>query len=166
VRALSVHNLFEYGEPDAVQGQGPYWMVRAKAAALKLAALLRPTTEMAGTQAVPWGWVFGGPGDNEGIKLLQADPLSLQRIQLRMVSSILERLPAAVPFEECRTPIQVIASDRNLVCPYSLVARNYERLGAKKELVTLEGRPQWELNQAFHELYCEHVIRWFKAHLA
>ena len=38
VRAISVHNLFEYGEPDAVQGQGPYWMVRVKAAALRIAA--------------------------------------------------------------------------------------------------------------------------------
>src|SRR5205085_1398925 len=63
VKAISVHNLFEYGEPGAVQGQGPYWMVRAKAAALRVAALVRPTTEMPGTQAVPWHWIFGGPGD-------------------------------------------------------------------------------------------------------
>ncbi len=163
VRAISVHNLFEYGEPDAVQGQGPYWMVRAKAAALQVAALLRPSAELAGTQAVPWHWVFGGPGDDDGIRLLEADPLSLQRIQLRMVSSILEKLPTPVPFEACRTPVQVIASDRNLVCPYHLVTRNYERLGGPKELITLEGRPQWELNRAFHEEYCAHVIRWFQA---
>jgi len=164
VRAMSVHNLFEYGEPDAVQGQGPYWMVRAKAAALKLGSTLSPTTEMPGTQAVPWEWIFAGPGDDEGIRLLQGDPLSLRTIQLKMVSSILEKLPPPVPFEACRTPIQVIASDRNLVCPYPLVIRNYERLGAPKELVTLPGRPQWELNRAFHEEYCAHVVRWFDAH--
>ena len=163
VRAISVHNLFEYGERDAVQGQGPYWMVRAKAAALQLASLLRPTAEMAGTKAVPWPWIFGGPGDEEGIRLLEADPLSLQKIQLRMVASILEKLPAPVSFEECHTPVQVIASDANLVCPYGLVTRNFERLGGPKELITLEGKPQWELNREFHEAYCAHVIRWFEA---
>jgi pimeloyl-ACP methyl ester carboxylesterase len=163
VRAISVHNLFEYGEPGAVQGQGPYWMVRAKAAALSVAALLRPTTEMPGTQAVPWEWIFGGPGDDEGIRLLQGDPLSLQTIQIRMVSSILEKLPPPTPFEQCRTPVQVIASNRNLVCPYELVTRNYGRLGGPKELITLDGKPQWELNREFHEQYCAHVIRWFEA---
>jgi pimeloyl-ACP methyl ester carboxylesterase len=163
VRAISVHNLFEYGEPDAVQGQGPYWLVRAKAAALSVAALVRPTTEMPGSQAVPWEWIFGGPGDDEGIRLLHGDPLSLHTIQIRMVSSILEKLPPPTPFEQCRTPVQVIASNRNLVCPYELVTRNYQRLGGPKELITLDGRPQWELNREFHELYCAHVIRWFEA---
>ncbi len=163
VRAISVHNLFEYGEPGAVQGQGPYWVVRAKAAALRIAALVRPTTEMPGTQAVPWEWIFGGPGDDEGIQLLQGDPLSLHTIQIRMVSSILEKLPPPTPFEQCRTPVQVIASNRNLVCPYELVTRNYQRLGGPKELITLDGKPQWELNREFHELYCGHVIRWFEA---
>lgn len=163
VRAISVHNLFEYGEPDAVQGQGPYWMVRAKAAALRIAALVRPTTEMPGTQAVPWEWIFAGPGDDEGIRLLQGDPLSLHTIQIRMVSSILEKLPPPTPFEQCRTPVQVIASNRNLVCPYELVTRNYRRLGGPKELITLDGRPQWELNREFNEMYCGHVIRWFEA---
>ena len=163
VRAISVHNLFEYGEPDAVQGQGPYWMVRAKAAALSIAALVRPTTEMPGTQAVPSEWIFAGPGDDEGIRLLQGDPLSLHTIQIRMVSSILEKLPPPTPFEQCRTPVQVIASNRNLVCPYELVTRNYRRLGGPKELITLDGRPQWELNREFNELYCGHVIRWFEA---
>jgi pimeloyl-ACP methyl ester carboxylesterase len=163
VRAISVHNLFEYGEPDAVQGQGPYWLVRAKAAALSVAALVRPTTEMPATQAVPWEWIFAGPGDDEGIRLLQGDPLSLQTIQIRMVSSILEKLPPPTPFERCQTPVQVIASNRNLVCPYELVTRNYQRLGGPKELITLDGKPQWELNREFHEMYCAHVIRWFEA---
>jgi hypothetical protein len=118
---------------------------------------------MPGSQAVPWEWIFGGPGDDEGIRLLHGDPLSLHTIQIRMVSSILEKLPPPTPFEHCRTPVQVIASNRNLVCPYELVTRNYQRLGGPKELITLDGRPQWELNREFHELYCAHVIRWFEA---
>jgi hypothetical protein len=44
------------------------------------------------------------------------------------------------------------------------VTRNYERLGGPKELVTLSGRPQWELNREFQEEYCALVIRWFRQH--
>jgi pimeloyl-ACP methyl ester carboxylesterase len=162
VAAISVHNLFEYGEPDAVQGQGPYWLVRAKAGALAAAAALRPSTTMPGSKAVPWEWIFAGPGDAARIETLYKDPLALRQVQLRMVSSILQKRPPPVPFEQCRTPVQVIASDRNKVCPYSLVTRNYERLGGSKELVTLPGKPQWELNREFQEDYCELVIRWFR----
>jgi len=163
IRAMSVHNLFEYGERDAVQGQGPYWLVRLKAAGAGLAARLRPSAAMAGTKSVPWEWIFAGPGDDRMIQLLERDPLSLQRIELRMVSSILQRRPLPVAFERCSTPVQVIASDQNRVCPYELVRRNYQRLGGPKEFVTLHGRPQWELNREFSETYCEQVIRWFRA---
>jgi alpha-beta hydrolase superfamily lysophospholipase len=164
IRAISVHNLFEYGEPDSVQGQGPHWMVRAKAAALDVATLVRPTTTMPGPKSVPWDWIFAGPGDDEMIELLQRDPLSLQTIQFRMMNSILQRRPAPVPFEACRLPVQVIASDKNNVCPYELVIRNFDRLGGPKELITLAGKPQWETNREFNEEYCAHVIRWFKMH--
>ena len=164
IRAISVHNLFEYGEPDAVQGQGPYWLVRAKAAMLAGAAALRPSTSIPGSKSVPWEWIFGGPGDDENIRLLQRDPLGLRRIELRMMNSILARQSPPVRFEDCRVPVQVIASDRNRVCPYELVTRNYQRLGGPKELITLSGRPQWETNRAFNEAYCAHVIRWFDQH--
>lgn len=161
IQAISVHNLFEYGEPDAVQGQGPFWMVRAKARILAGATALRPSTSIPGTKSVPWEWIFGGPGDDHNIQLLQRDPLSLQKIELRMMNSILARKPAPVPFEDCRVPVQVIASGSNRVCPYELVTRNFERLGGPKELITLPGRPQWETNRDFNEEYCAHVIRWF-----
>jgi alpha-beta hydrolase superfamily lysophospholipase len=162
--AMSVHNLFEYGEPGAVQGQGPYWLVRAKAAALAAAAAVRPSTVMPGKKAVPWEWIFAGPGDETRIETLYRDPLALQQVELRMVASILQKRPAPLPFERCLTPVQVIASDRNKVCPYGLVTRNYARLGGPKELITLRGKPQWELNRAFQEHYCTHVIRWFRQH--
>ncbi len=164
VRAISVHNLFEYGEPDSVQGHGPHWLVRTKSAGVALAAIAAPAAALAGRDAIQWDWVFGGDGDRERIELLQQDPLSLKRIELRMVSSILRRRRAPVPFESCRTPVQVVMSDRNRVCPERLVVRNFERLGGEKELVRLEGKPQWELNQAFQEAYCQPVIRWFSAH--
>ena len=163
IRAISVHNLFEYGEPGSVQGQGPHWMVRAKAFGLGALSRLRPSTALDGTRIVPWEWIYGGPGDRQMIELLEQDPLSLRRVELRMAHSILERRSPPVPFERCRTPVQVIASDRNRVCPFELVTRNYERLGGPKELVVLEGRPQWEFNRPFHEAYCAHVMRWFEA---
>ena len=55
----------------------------------------------------------------------------------------------------------MIASDRNLVCHYELVTRNYARLGGSKELITLAGHPQWETNREFNEMYSQHVIHWF-----
>ncbi len=164
VRAISVHNLFEYGEPDAVQGQGPYWMVRAKAAGLAAAVAAAPAATMPGTDAVHWDWVFGATDDQEQIELLQADPLSLSKVELRMLRSILERRRPAVAFEDCRTPVQVIVSERNKVCPEQLVLRNYARLGGEKEVVRLAGKPQWELNREFQEAYCAPVMRWFSAH--
>jgi hypothetical protein len=137
-------------------------MVRAKATALAAAAAVRPSTTMSGKQAVPWEWIFAGPGDDERIETLYRDPLALQKVELRMAASIMQKRPAPVPFEACRTPVQVIASDQNKVCPYELVTRNYERLGGPKELITLHGKGQWELNREFQEEYCQHVIRWFR----
>lgn len=164
VRAISVHNLFEYGEADSVQGQGPHWMVRTKAAGMTLAATAAPAAALPGSDAIRWDWVFGGPGDRERIELLQQDPLSLKRVEYRMVRSILQRRRPPVSFESCRTPVQVIVSDHNLVCPERLVLRSFERLGGEKELIRLQGKPQWELNREFQEGYCEPVIRWFSAH--
>jgi pimeloyl-ACP methyl ester carboxylesterase len=166
IRAISVHNLFEYGEPDSVQGQGPHWMVRAKAGGLASLAAMRPTTSIPGTKSVPWEWIYGGPGDDEMIATLERDPLSLRKIELRMMNSILQKRPAPVSFEACRLPVQVIATDENKVCPYELVTRNYARLGGPKELIDMHGHPQWETNRAFNEEYCAHVIRWFRLHLA
>jgi hypothetical protein len=72
-------------------------------------------------------------------------------------------LPAPVHFEDCRTPVQVIASEANQIWPYEMVVRNFTRLGGPKELITLPNAPQWETNREFHENYCAEVIRWFRA---
>ena len=73
------------------------------------------------------------------------------------------RLPPPVPFEACRTPVQVIASEYNRIWRHNVVAHNYRRLAGPKELVTLRGARQWEYNAEFAERYATHVIRWFKA---
>lgn len=162
IQAISVHNLFEYGEPDSVQGQGPHWLVRAKAGGLAGLAAVRPTTAIPGHKSVPWEWIYGGPGDDAMIELLKKDPLALRSIDLRMMSSILAARPAEVPFEECRLPVQLIATDQNKVCPFELVMRNFERLSGPKDLIIMHGRPQWETNRTFAEEYCAHVTRWFE----
>jgi pSer/pThr/pTyr-binding forkhead associated (FHA) protein len=68
-----------------------------------------------------------------------------------------------VRFEDCFTPVQVIASERNEIWPYEMVERNFKRLGGGKEMVTLRNAPQWDTTREFHEAYCEHVLRWFRA---
>lgn len=164
IRAISVHTLFEYGDPGGVHWQGPPWLVRFKAAGLAVATKLRPTFGIKATRAIPFDAVFGASDDAPTIEILERDPLALQDVELRMSYSLIRRQPAPVPFELCRTPVQVIASESNRIWPYDMVVRNFGRLGSQKELVTLPGRPQWEFNRSFHDMYCAHVIRWFTAH--
>ena len=164
VAAISVRLLVEYGQPGFVQGQGPEWLLRVKEVVAGVGARLRPSTELDARKAIHWDWVFSGPGDDRAIALLERDPLALRRMQLTMAHSILRRHPAPVRFEDCRTPVQVIASTRNRVCPYELVAANYARLGGPKDLVVQEGLGQWQLNREFNDSYCAHVVRWFKEH--
>lgn len=163
VAAISVRMLVEYGQPGMIQGQGPFWLVRAKAFGTRLGAFLRPSTEFDAMKVIHWDWVFSGPDDGPRIELLANDPLSLRRIQLKMVSSILQRHVPPVPFEQCRTPVQAILSTSNRVCPYELASANFARLSGPKDLVVQAGVGQWQLDRAFNDTYCEQVIRWFDA---
>ena len=43
------------------------------------------------------------------------------------------------------------------------VARRKVTTATTTTTITLDGKPQWELNREFHEMYCAHVIRWFEA---
>jgi pimeloyl-ACP methyl ester carboxylesterase len=163
VAAISVRMLVEYGQPGMIQGQGPFWLVRAKAFGTRLGAFVRPSTEFDAMKVIHWDWVFSGPDDGPRIEQLANDPLSLRRIQLKMVSSILQRHVPPVPFEQCRTPVQAILSTANRVCPYELASANFARLGGPKDMVVQAGVGQWQLDRAFNHTYCDHVIRWFDA---
>jgi alpha-beta hydrolase superfamily lysophospholipase len=163
VRALSVHNLFEYGDPDGARPIGGPGKVRAATVLSGIANIVRPTFSIPGTKSFDWYTVFTAPEDKAFIKLLEDDPLGLKRVNVRMGYSMLKPQKPKVPFEQCRTPTQVIASTRNEIWPYETTVRYYERLGGPKELITLEDKGQWELNPAFHDLYCGHVMRWFAA---
>ncbi len=163
IQAISVHTLFEYGDPGGVHWQGAPWLVRLKAIAMGALTRLRPTYTFKTTRMIPYEDVFSGPGDDETIEVLNQDPLGLRGAQVRFAYSLVRRQRPPVPFEECRTPVQVVASDGNRIWPYEMVVRYFNRLGGPKELVTLPGVGQWEFNREFHESYCAHVIRWFGA---
>ncbi len=162
IRALSLHTLFEYGDPRGVHWIGGELRVKLQATGLALAASARPTMSVEGTRGIPWEDVFGAPDDDEFIKILENDPLALQKVELRFARSLIKEQPAPVPFEKCTTPVQMIASDQNRIWPYEMVVENFERLGGPKEFVRLYGKPQWESNRRFHEEYCDHVDAWFR----
>ena len=67
-------------------------------------------------------------------------------------------------FEQCRTAVQVIASEKSSLWPYAMNVRYFNRLGGPKELVTLKNTDQWVYTREFHEMYAQYVIRWFARH--
>jgi pimeloyl-ACP methyl ester carboxylesterase len=164
VRAISVHVLFEYGEPGGVHWLGSARRIRLLQGALGILALVRPTLSIPASQSAPWDRIHEGPDDERMRDVMGRDPLALQRVQLRMASSLMRTRQTRVPFEQCETPVQVVATDRNRLWPYEMVKRNFERLGGPKELITLEGKPMWQLDREFVEDYCSHAVRWFRAH--
>ena len=164
ISGISIHNLFHYGDPAGANPVGPSLKVRALTMFSYLGLAFRPSRSVKGTKTFPWKHVFTGPGDEKYIKLLENDPLGLTVVKYRMAHTMLRRRVPRVQFEDCRTPVQVIASRLNAIWPYATTVQYYNRLGGPKELVTLEDKGQWELNQAFHEMYCGHVMNWFAKH--
>src|SRR5262249_6256120 len=149
LRAMSVHVLYEHGDPDAQRYQGPPPMVRLAALALAVGARLRPSSTIPLSQVMRYGDVFEEPGDRELAQALAEDPLSLKHFELRMAASMVARHVPPVRFEDCRTPVQVVASEKNKLFPYSMVKRSFDRLGGPKELVTLTGKGMWGLSREF-----------------
>jgi alpha-beta hydrolase superfamily lysophospholipase len=164
LRAISLHTLHQYGDPDGVRWQGPPWLVRLKAVGVGLGARLRPDLAVRAQDALPWRAIFSGPRDDALLEKFGDDPLRVQQFHFVLAGSMMGKLAPPVLFEDCRTPVQVIASEKSRLWPYSMNVRYYERLGGPKELITLEGVDQWVYTREFHELYAGHVIRWFNAH--
>jgi pimeloyl-ACP methyl ester carboxylesterase len=164
VSGISIHNLFHYGDPAGANPVGPSLKVRALTMFSYLGLAARPSRSVKGTKTFPWKDVFTGPGDEKYIKLLENDPLGLTVVKYRMAHTMLRRRVPRVQFEDCRTPVQVIASKQNAIWPYETTVYYYNRLGGPKELITLEDKGQWELNPEFHDMYCGHVMNWFAQH--
>ncbi|HEY7853052.1 MAG TPA: alpha/beta hydrolase, partial [Caulobacteraceae bacterium] len=109
VAAISVHTIFEYGDPGGVHWQGPPWLVKLKAAGLAVGSRAAPTHTVAASDGIPFDAVFGGPNDGPFIEILKKDPLALHGVEFRFMYSLIMGQPAPVHFQDCRTPVQVIA---------------------------------------------------------
>lgn len=164
LRAISLHTLHEYGDPDGVRWQGPPWVVRLKALGVTVGTKLRPTLAVSARSALPWKAIFSGPEDERLLRAFERDPLRVRQFQFPLAGSMIQRVPAPVPLEQCRTPVQVIASEKSSLWPHEMNVRYYARLGGPKELISLEGVDQWVYTREFHEMYAAHVIRWFTQH--
>jgi hypothetical protein len=164
IAAMSLHILCEYGDPDNVHWLGPPWLVKLKSAGMAALVRLRPTFRVKATAAIPWDDVFGKRGESVYRTVFEDDPLRNSHYEIRLAHSMVQKRLPPVPFEECRTPVQIIASEKSKIWPYRMNKRSFDRLGGPKELITLDGKPHWEFNRPFVEAYCAHVIRWFRAH--
>jgi alpha-beta hydrolase superfamily lysophospholipase len=161
VAAMSVHTLFEYGDPGGVGWVRPPWAVHGIRPALQLAARLRPGMGVPGAWTIPWRHVFAGAEDAAYRRQLAADPLSLRRGCASLGYSIMQPFPPPVRFEDCATPVQVIISTRSRIWPARTVRQSAERLGGPREIIELDA-PHWEMSRAFHERYCALVVDWFE----
>lgn len=164
IAAISLHTIHQYGDPDGVHWQGPPWVVRLKKVGVGIGARLRPTLAVDAHQALPWTAIFSSPEDRPLLAAFEDDPLRVRRFEFPLAGSMMMNVPPPVAFEACRTPTQVIASERSSLWPYAMNVRYYERLGGPKELITLHDKDQWEYTLEFHEQYANHVMRWFRQH--
>ncbi|MDQ3549209.1 MAG: hypothetical protein M3439_10380 [Chloroflexota bacterium] len=164
VRAASLHTLHEYGDTDGVRWQGPGWLVRLKALGVGAGTLLRPNLAIDAHQALPWTTIFSHPDDGPLLQAFEDDPLRARRFEFTLAGSMMESIRPPVSFEDCLTPMQIIASEKSRLWPFEMNQRYFERLGGPKEFVPLIGKDQWEYTLAFHEAYAAHVIRWFRQH--
>ncbi len=164
IAAMSFHNLWDYRDPDIMHWRGPRWLLKAQRSALFFLRFLTPTLTFGMHWGVPWDHLFGRPGDSPYRTIFERDPLRNRGWQTPLAYSMMRPQAPRVPFEQCRTPVQLIASELNKLWPYRMNLRSYQQLGGPKELITLEGKPHWEFTRAFDEMFCAHAIRWFQCH--
>lgn len=163
IRAMSLHNLFELGDPDIFNWQGPRWLTRLQMLGLPALAKVAPTFGFDPRTSFPWEALFSYPDDAPRREVFDRDPLRIQRYGLGMALSMARRTPPSVPFEACRTPIQLVVSRQKRVWSYEMNVRSFDRLGGPKEFITLEEGEQWSFNREFGARFTGHAARWFVA---
>lgn len=164
ISAMAFHNLWEYGDTDVMQWQGPPWMVKVKREIMRVLKVIVPTRTVDMHKVVPWDDLFGREEDAEYRRIFEADPLRNRGYQYALGYSMLKPRKPEVPFEQCTTPVTLIASELNELWLYRMNVRSFNRLGGPKQLITLEGKPHWEFNREFDETFCAHAMRWFAEH--
>ena len=164
IRAMSFHNLFELGDPDIFNWQGPRWFTRLQMLGLPLLAKVAPTFGFDPRKSFPWESLFSLPDDAPRREVFDRDPLRIQRYGLGMALTMARKTPPPVPFEACRAPIQLIVSRQRRVWSEEMNRRSFERLGGPKEWVTLDHHEQWSFSRQFAATFAGHAMRWFQAH--
>jgi pimeloyl-ACP methyl ester carboxylesterase len=160
IAALSVHTLFEYGDPHAA-GWIPPAAQRVIRPTFELIERVHPRASLPGQWTIPWRHVFGGPDDAGYRKHLAGDPQSLRRGRVSLGRSLITPRPPEIPFEACTTPIQVIISRRSRIWPAGPVRNSAERLSGPREIIEIDA-PHWKTSRAFHDDYCALVVDWFE----
>jgi len=162
IRAMSLHTLLEYGDPKALAWLGGPISVRFQTLAMRLGGWLRPGMGIKAERALPWDAIFSGPDSAHYLKLFADDPLRVRSFDFRLGASMMRRQPFPVRLEDCRTPTQLIVSEKSRLWPTAVSLSYFERIGSPKEVVMLEGVDQWVYTREFMEMYAAHAISWFK----
>lgn len=159
VDALSLHVLLEYGDVENLHWKGNRAKIRAMMLGARIAHAAKLDLPFDAVRAVPWEEII-----EPHVDTLRKDPLAITAYSTALAATMAKPMPPPVPFEECRTPCQMLVSEKSRLWPLEHNRRAYERLGSpKKEWVLIEGAPQWSLRDEFVETYTGNVIRWFGA---
>jgi alpha-beta hydrolase superfamily lysophospholipase len=157
VKAMSLHTLLEYGDVENLYFVTNPVKRRAMMVGARIGNALKLDIPF-DRETIPWDDVVA-----PYVEVLKKDPLVLPHFTTALGASMAKPMKPPVPFEECTTPCQMIASERSRLWPVSHNRKAYERLGCpKKEFVLLEGAPQWSMDDDYLQKYTEQVIRWFR----
>jgi pimeloyl-ACP methyl ester carboxylesterase len=162
VQAISLHHLIEFGDIENVAWVNPRWMRRVQGFGLAILERIAPWATFDAEKAVPWEAIFSSEEDQAAYALYRRDPLRIKRYNVHLARDLFRRRRPPVSFEDCRTPVQLITSERNKIWPPPINERALARLGGEKELVMLHGMDQWSVAREFNDLYAGHVMRWFE----
>jgi pimeloyl-ACP methyl ester carboxylesterase len=160
INALSVHTLFEYGDPHAVGWVHPA-LVRTLRPAFAAIERIYPRASLPGQWTIPWPGVFAGRDDARYRRHLAADRYSLRRGRVSLGLTLMTPRKPAVAFEDCTTPVQVVISRQSRIWPAGGVRSSAERLGGPREIIEIDA-PHWEASRQFHDEYCRMVTSWFE----
>lgn len=158
ITAMSLHLLLEYGDVENLYWWGSRPKIRALMLGARAAHALKLDIKWDAESALPWDDVV-----EPYVDVFRDDPLNIPHYTVALAATMAKPMKAPVPFEECRTPCQVIASENSRLWPPEHNRRAYERLGSpKKEFVLLEGAPYGALRKDFVDVFSGHMIRWFR----
>jgi pimeloyl-ACP methyl ester carboxylesterase len=159
VRAMSLHLILEYGDVENLDWLGNDMKIRAMTVFARASHALKLGFNFDAQKNVPWEDVVG-----PDVETAVGDPLAFEHYTLGLVASMAKPMKPPVRFEDCRTPCQVVGSEKGRLWPVAHNRKAFERLGGPKEWVLLEGAPQWSLRDEFAAEYASNVIRWFREH--